>query len=309
MMNEYMPIVVGAGVGILALAIIFLGGALAERRRVQRERRLGAADSGILVRHGKVEAPTFSSRMNAGFETMVERTGLEANAEQVLAAMALLGVVLGGVLYLWRDSLGLAILGLILGMAIPLVVVVIMKNRQQTKIQALLPDGFYLLSRSLRAGMSLEQGIEVLGNDGPEPLAREFRRCAGSVRLGLSVTTALEMAAERIRLLDFDAFVSTVSFQQKTGGNLALMLERLAAGARDRNQFRGAFWAATAQGRITALALALAGPALILGYLIFQPQHTEVFLASPSGWLFLGVVAIMEAIGCIWIYRILKVDY
>jgi tight adherence protein B len=96
---------------------------------------------------------------------------------------------------------------------------------------------------------------------------------------------------------------------QKTGGNLPLMLDRLAASARDRNQFRGQFWAATAQGRITSIALALAAPALVLGYLIFQPEFAQSFLSDPRGWLFLGVVAVLETIGVIWVWRILKIDY
>lgn len=308
-MSEYLPLLLGAGIGVLALAIIFVVRAVAEQRRLKRERRLSNPESGILLRRSAPDASTFGNRLDAGFQRLVERTGLEATPEQILASMTLLGVVLGGALYLWRESIGLGMLGLFLGMAVPFAVVLFLKSRQQSRIQALLPDAFYLLARSLRAGMSLEQAIQVLGEDGPEPLAAEFRRCAASVQLGLSVTTALEMAAERIQLLDFNAFVSTVSFQQRAGGNLALLLDRLAIGARDRNQFRGAFWAATAQGRITALALALAAPAMVLGYLIFQPDHVQTFLASPSGWMFLAVVLVLEVIGCFWIYQILKIDY
>lgn len=309
MLYEYMPLLLGAAVAIIALVIFLVVRSLNERARIQRERRLGSEDSGILVRGGAKQDASFSGRMDAGFGRMVERTGLDATPEQILAYMTLLGVVLGGALYLWRESIGLAVLGFCIGMAIPLVIVFFLKGRRQAQVQALLPDGLYLVARSLRAGTSLEQAIQMVADDGPEPLAAEFRRVHGSVQLGLPVATALEIEADRLQLMDFNAFASTVSFQQKTGGNLALMLDRLAASARDRNQFRGAFWAATAQGRITAIALALAAPALVLGYLILQPDHVQTFLASSSGWLFLGIVVLMELIGVVWIYRILKIDY
>ena len=115
--------------------------------------------------------------------------------------------------------------------------------------------------------------------------------------------------ADRLQLLDVNALATTIGFYQTTGGNLPLLLDRLAAGARDRNQFRGQFWATTAQGRITSLALAAAAPLLILGYLIFQPDHVQAFLQSPRGWGILAGAAVLEVIGLFWVYRILKVTY
>src|SRR5262249_6040563 len=152
---------------------------------------------------------------------------------------------------------------------------------------------------SLRVGTSLEQAIDLVGNEGPKPVATEFSICAGSLELGLPLSVSLQNMAQRINLVDFNAFVSTVALHQKTGGNLPLMLDRLAASARDRSQFRGQFWAATAQGRITSIALALAAPILIVGFLVFKPDFADNFLRDPRGWMFLGIVAVLELIGVI----------
>ena len=48
----------------------------------------------------------------------------------------------------------------------------------------------------------------------------EFRRCTGQIKLGLPVSVALVGVAERLKLQDFDVFVSTVRLHQTTGGNL-----------------------------------------------------------------------------------------
>jgi tight adherence protein B len=294
-------------VTLLAIMTVRVG---AERRRAARERRLGVnQESSVILRRGQPTGDGVNDRIDAGFVRLVARTGIETTPDQMLALMCLLGVLVAGALYLWRGSLGLTLLGLAIGILIPLSVLWILKGRYQNRIQQLLPDALYLIARSLRAGMSLEQAVELVGEEGPRPISTEFKRASASIQLGLSIPTSLQLMADRLELLDFNAFVSTVSYHQATGGNLPLILDRLASGARDRNQFRGAFFAATAQGRITAIALAAAGPLLILGYLLFQPAHTQGFLNSPQGWVIMAVVAVVELIGVVWISRILRVDY
>jgi tight adherence protein B len=309
--ERILELLLGGAAAIVGFIAFLIFQTLSERRRKERERRLGLDDqSGILIRGGKPAADgDWSDRMDASFDQMVSQTGLGVTAEEIVATMCLLGVLIGGGLYLWRDQLGLGLLGFALGLLIPLTVVYLLRGRHQALVQEQLPDALYLIARSLRAGMSLEQAIELLAEEGPKPVATEFEKCAASIRLGLSPATAVQMMAERLDLIDVNAFSSTVAFHQTVGGNLPLLLDRLAAGARDRNQFRGQFWAATAQGRITAVALAAAAPLLVLSYLIFQPDHVQTFLNSTRGWMVLGVAALMEVIGMIWVYQVLKVDY
>jgi tight adherence protein B len=306
----YQGVVIAGTVFVFMLLFLAIR-KLREEAVQRRERRLGPREEeGVLVLRRRRELQKEAeSDLDKQFDGLIQQSGLEADPQQVIASMALAAVLISGALYLWHEQIAFAFLGILLGIGVPLVVIWIMRGRHQAKLQQQLPDSLYLMARSLRAGTSLEQAIQLVGNEGTKPLADEFKRCAGSLELGLNVTDSLPMMAERVNLVDFNVFVSTVAMHQKTGGNLPLMLDRLAASARDRNQFRGQFWAATAQGRITSIALALAAPALVLGYLIFQPEFAQSFLSDPRGWLFLGVVAVLETIGVIWVWRILKIDY
>lgn len=313
-MSRVLEIVLASVVGLLALAAMLLWRRWAEQQKQERERRLGLEEnSGVLVSHASSTATTtqrgWAGSMDRGFARMVEGTGWDATPELVLALMLLVGVLVGGALYMWRDQVGLGVLGVFIGGMIPLATVWMMRNQYRQQVQQQVPDALYLLARSLRAGLSLPQAIDLVAEDGPKPVAGEFARCSASLKLGLSVATAVQMMADRLQLLDINAFASTVGFYQTTGGNLPLLLDRLAAGARDRNQFRGQFWATTAQGRITSVALASAAPLLVIGYLVFQPEHVQGFLESPRGWMVLVVVGIMEVIGVFWVYQILKIDY
>lgn len=311
-MNDIRLLLLAAGAGGLTLVVFFVWRAMLERRRLRRERRLhgGTEDTSVLARNlPRPPTPDLAGRIDQGFERLVQRSGLEVTPEQVLGLIVLLGVVLGAGLYLWREQVGLAIGGLVVGMLAPLVVLWVLKGRYQRQLQTQLPDALYLIARSLRAGLSMDQAIDLAGDEGPRPLGAEFHHCSASLQLNLPLVTALEKMAERVQLVDFTAFVSVVSFHQRTGGNLPLLLDRLAAGARDRNQFRGQFWAATAQGRITSVALAAAAPLLLILYALFQPDFVQSFVQDSRGIALLIGVGVLQIIGMIWIYRILKVDY
>jgi tight adherence protein B len=115
--------------------------------------------------------------------------------------------------------------------------------------------------------------------------------------------------ANRVHLLDLNSFVSIITYYQSTGGNLPVLLDRLAASARDRNQFRGHFMAVTAQSRATAICIGLVMIGLLVVYAIFDMEHVRVFFHSVNGWLLLGFAVLLQIIGAIWIYRLLRIPY
>ena len=307
-----LELLLALAVGALVLGVFFLVRRRGERRLAEWERRFkgGAEESGLLLRPSQRQPPQgWAARFDRGFERLMEGTGFELNGGQALGLAVLLGVSLGAVLYLWRERLPLALAGLALGVLVPLGIFWLMSGRRRRQLQNQLPDALYLIARSLRAGLSLEQSIRMVGEEGVRPLADEFKRCSASLALSPSLPASLQLMASRLRLVDFNAFVSTVTFHQSTGGNLPLLLDRLAAGARDRNQFRGQFFAATAQGRVTAIALGLAVPLLLVGYVLFEPEHVQAFFMDPRGWVALAVAGILQVIGIVWLYRIMSVDY
>jgi len=308
-----------AGVAGVVLAVIMMFRTLFPARENTLDRRLNGHDtddSGILghteavemLRRNRAEESSMR-KMDAGFDRMVARTGFDVSSAEVLGLTALLGVILFAALYLWREELWLSTLGFTLGIGVPLAAIWFLQRRHQSRIQAQLPDAIYLLARSLRSGLSLEQAMELVGEQGTKPLAGEFQLVNRQVRLGLTIPTALRSMANRVHLLDLNSFVSIITYYQGTGGNLPVLLDRLAASARDRNQFRGHFLAVTAQSRATAICIGLIMIGLLVVYAIFDMEHVKVFFHSFNGWLLLGVAVLLQIIGAIWIYRLLRSPY
>ena len=257
----------------------------------------------------KPEPTGAGARVDRWFDRAVLRSGLDASPAGVVAVSSLLALILAAGLYFWKQQLGLTLVGVLIGVSIPVVVVAILQGRYKRRIQDQLPDALYLLAGSLRSGLTMEQALEFFSQRGNKPLADEFKHTVGLMRLGSSVTAALKATADRIGLLDFDLLVSTVGLHAQTGGNLALLLDRLAASVRDRNQFRGQFRATTAQARIVAIAIGAAVPLFLIAYVLFEPEHVAAFFASTTGWAILIGCVVMELIGVFWLWRVFRIEY
>ena len=155
-------------------------------------------------------------------------------------------------------------------------------NRRRA-IQEQLPDGCFQLARSLRSGLSLPAALRETAGYVPVPLATLFTKLATAITLGESTGPAVQRVADDAAVTDFDIFAAVVATHAEKGGNLPVMLDRLAASTRDRNQFRGYFRSVTALGRMTAAFLALAAPAGALMYFLFQPELFSAFVRAPEG--------------------------
>ncbi len=303
----------GAVAGFV-LAIILVIRDVLERRRAYWEQRWQISeddtDGTTLARLAAKGPPRgWAERIDHAFNLMIRRTGLNLSPEQAVALMLLFGVLVAAALVLYRDNYWFIAVGLLVGMMLPLVYFLVMQTRWRRRLQEQLPDAFFLLARSLRAGLSLEQAVTLMGDQGVKPLSEEFKKVSEQTRLGLNITAALQRMAERIRLTDLNIFVSVVTLHRQVGGNLSLLLDRVAAHTRDRNLFRGQFQAATALGRATGLFISAAAPVLLLVYGVLQPEYLIKFAQSPGGFIALTIAGLLQIVGALWIFYLLRVDY
>jgi tight adherence protein B len=322
-MNETVLLILILGsAATLAMLVFVAVRAILERRRLALERRLRHTDSAELMLAEAIEKslasgqlqngsgkPPLRTRMDQAFVSMIERADVGLTADQAMGLICLAGVTLATALYLWKDELWTLAVGLLVGTAIPLAIFTWLQTRWRRQIQQQLPDAFFLLARSLRAGLSMEQALALLASEGLPPLSHEIRRCVEKVNLGMALPAALQVTARRINLVDFNVFASIIALHRTIGGNLPLLMDRLAMSTRDRNQFAGYFRSATALGRITALAIGLAVPLIFLGYAAFEPEYFARFFQSTSGLVALAVAFGLEIIGVVWLMYLLRVDY
>src|SRR5262249_55518961 len=180
------------------------------------------------------------------------------------------------------------------------------RNARLERLLGQLPDAFDLMGRVVRSGQTMAQALQAVADEFPQPIAGEFNYCYEQQNLGLPTETAMRELATRTGLLEVKIFVLALLVQQQTGGNLAEMLDKLAEVIRDRQRVRGQIRSLTAEGRLQAAILLGLPPAMFLLMLTTNPDYASVLLQYPA---LLGTTLACEALGALWIRKIVNFDF
>jgi tight adherence protein B len=152
----------------------------------------------------------------------------------------------------------------------------------------------------------MSQALQAVADEFDQPISGEFSYCYEQQNLGLPSELALRELARRTGLLEVRIFVVALLVQQQTGGNLAELLDRLAAVIRERFRIRGKIKALTAEGRLQAVVL-LAMPFVVLLILLaLNRNYAQVLLDRPG---LLGGMCFFEVLGALWIRKIVNFNF
>jgi len=247
--------------------------------------------------------------VDRSFYKLIEDSGSPLDGKTALAlwlGMAVIGCAVP--LALLEHPLAAAG-GLLLGAMLPLCWWLFKRTRRLDAMRKVLPETLELLSDSVRAGQTLEQATELVAEQGPKPLNKEFDYCASQLRLGHSPVAVLRKMARRVPLAEFKIFSTAVVVHRQTGGNLGLLAQRLAGSARDRSEFHGHVRAVTAGHRMSVVALTVGTVVAMAILASLQPEYLKSFVEHPLGYPLLVISAVLQVTGVVWVSRILRVNY
>lgn len=248
-------------------------------------------------------------RLDWRFRRLVYQTGLDLGAMPAFLLMVIVGLLIGGPAFLWRDDPLTGATGMAVGMTLPLLYFIYARGQRLAKIREQLPDCMDLMSRAVRAGETLDQAVAQVGAEVPEPVGVEFKRAARQLEMGLSVPAAMRGLTQRAPLTEMRILSTTVNIQRRSGGNLATTLDRLAGVVRDRLSYQRQFAAATGASRMATIMMALVGPAVFAFMTTFQPEYIQRFFTLPGGTLLLSAAVVLEVVGVIWVAGVLRNNY
>jgi tight adherence protein B len=238
----------------------------------------------------------------------IDRAGWQLRATEFTTIRIV--ATFGGLAVLWAltASFVFGVLGAVLGFFGPMVFLSNAKTRRRAKFMKQLPDTLQLLAGTLKAGYGVLQAIDTVVKEVEDPTSTEFQRALTEARLGLPLEDSLGDMAERIDSDDFRWVVVAMNIQRQVGGNLAELLETVAATLRGREQVRRQISALSAEGRLSA-AILIALPFVILGFLLVtNPGYLTPLLTNVLGWIMLGIVSVLMLIGVLWIRKMIAID-
>lgn len=178
---------------------------------------------------------------------------------------------------------------------------------QRQLFQDQFPAVLERLADSLQAGFSLPQAIEFVVPNLSQPSAGEMARITAQLKLGFSMDQALLELSKRRPNQDVRILVEGCSLQRQVGGDLSTMMRNLAQLVRSRVELENEVRTMTAQGRLSAVVIALLVP-VSLGLLSLFPGYTDVLFNTTIGNLVLVVAGILELLGAVLIARLVRIE-
>jgi tight adherence protein B len=198
----------------------------------------------------------------------------------------------------------------------------ILKLKRSMRIEKFvtqLAEFLVLITNSLRSGQTFLQGVDIASKDSPNPIGMEFRLLLKETNLGVPVETAFTNMLLRVPSEDLKIVMSAFSIQRNVGGNLADIMDQVAAMIRQRIAIQGQIKVLTTQGKLSGaivglLPFGLGGTIAMINYdymsKLWTPRTGEhlPFMDRYMGPLLLGLGIFMELLGCFVIYKICDIE-
>jgi tight adherence protein B len=219
----------------------------------------------------------------------------------VLVAIGLVGAVRIGIV----PSL---VLGLLIGTALPHLVIGRMGKRRMNAFIALFPEAIDLIVRALRSGLPVSEAIVGAGHEIADPVGAELRLVEGGMRMGRDLESLLWDTAKRIDASEFRFFVIALSVQRETGGNLGETLANLSDVLRRRRQMQAKARAMASETRATTMILG-GLPIAVIGVLsLTSPHYLVPLINDVRGFILDGIALAMLTTGVVIMNRMAKFE-
>jgi tight adherence protein B len=288
-----------------------------EKRRLKqrltsegREQAISAAQKAVLLTQEEKTALASVLTRWSFFENL-NRTLTHAYPDATLGKfLSIAGAIGAGVflvmLAITQQPLVSGVAGVI-GIYMPCVWLGSRKAKRQRMLSDQLPEALDFLSRILKAGHSLSTGLQMMGEELPQPLAAEFRKAYDQHSLGSAMDACLKDMARRIESTDFAFFVTAVLIQRQTGGDLSEVLGNISGMIRQRIRLQQHVKAKTAEGRFTGYLLSAFPAVLFCVSYALNPEFAGTLINTSTGLTLLGIAFGLQIMGLFCIKKITTV--
>ncbi|MCR3956871.1 MAG: type II secretion system F family protein [Gudongella sp.] len=228
--------------------------------------------------------------------------------EEFIGLSIIVAVAVALLLYLVTGMWFIGVAGFFLGYRIPDVFVNSTKKKRMKQLNSQLPESLTILSNGLRAGFSFIQAMNVAATEMESPIRDEFLRIIRDNSIGKTLDETLLDFSNRTDDEDIDMFVTALIIQRKVGGNLAEILDTIAATIRDRMRIRGEVKTLTAQSKISAIIISLLPFGIAIFLLAINPEYIMELFQSTIGIILVVLAIFFQIIGAFIMMRLADIE-
>lgn len=169
-------------------------------------------------------------------------------------------------------------------------------------------DVTFAFKNSLKAGMTLQQAMQMIATEFAAPASEQFRIVLREVQLGASIEEALRHLEERMPNNELKMMINAIEILRQTGGNMVETFETLSETLKNRKRVEGKIKSLTAQGRIQALMLCGMPFAMMLILYFLSRSYIMPLFNHPLGWIMLTIVVLLVATGWMLIKKLITIE-
>ncbi|RNA66839.1 type II secretion system F family protein [Alteribacter keqinensis] len=180
------------------------------------------------------------------------------------------------------------------------------KNKRSNEFNKQLPEICRMMSNTVKAGMTLHQGIDIVAKELPAPAGLEFREMNQELNLGGNFDEVMNGLTHKIASEELKIFVNTISIQRRVGGNLAEVLGIMAGTLEERERVNKEINTLTAEARTIAIMLPALPVVMALMMNFIIPGFLNP-LFTPLGLILLAVFIVFQLVAVGIIRQITKI--
>jgi tight adherence protein B len=174
------------------------------------------------------------------------------------------------------------------------------------KIDGQISQSVASLSNSMRAGLTLVQGITRLSEQAPEPIRVEFQIMANQYAYGADMETVLRNTKTRLGLPNFNLFASALLLNREMGGDVSDTLTRISKSLDRLREMRRTVEAHTSEGRTNIKVLLVAPVFMLLLIALVDGKDVMLLFTTTPGVAILTIALTLAGLGAYLANRITK---
>jgi tight adherence protein B len=271
------------------------------------------SDQSVVARKAEGPLPELErlvGRTTAGsrLSRLIEQAGVKTTPGVIVVGSIICAAIAGLLTHVFIRIALAQLVCVPLGASIPVMWLLQRRSSRLKAFEEQFPDALDLVSRAIRAGHAFQAALGMAADELPAPAGPEFKKVFDQQNFGLPLRDALNGLIDRVPLVDVKFFVTAVSIQRDTGGNLAEILDNLAHVVRERFKILRQVRVHTAHGRITGFVLLGLPAFLAVALSLINREHMRPLFEEPIGRMMIFATIAMQFFGFLWIRKVIKIE-
>ena len=264
----------------------------------------------LLLRRG-VDPNEPTTLSGAWITKMYVQSGLRLSIQQRIAYSVLwiLACLAICVLFIGGEPLRLFLLTVAMSGGGMLGFILYLRKKRIAKFVLQLAEAIDIIVRSISAGHPLNAAISLVSREMKDPIGTEFGIITDQLTYGAELDNAMVDLFYRVGADELKLLAVTLSVQQGTGGNLREILDNLSGMVRARTMMKAKIRAISAEGRITAIIMAIFPFGLFLMIKTLAPSYFDALWESGYGTIVFSVCGVFMVFGMIILNRLVRFDF